>query len=52
MMNLISQTYLNLSRNAANKDYLIKLSLFKKLKTLIDKYFLHEQIIKENSANV
>lgn len=52
MMNLITQTYLNLSRNAANKDYLIKLCLFKKLKTLIDKYFLHEQLIKENSANV
>ena len=51
MMNLITQTYLNLARNEANKDYLVKLSLFKKLKILIDKYFLHEQLIKDHAAS-
>jgi hypothetical protein len=50
MMNLISQTYLNLSRNEACRDYLVNLRLFKKLKYLIDKYFRHEQMIKSLAA--
>jgi Leucine-rich repeat (LRR) protein len=51
MMNLISLTYLNLSRNEKNKEYLLSLSLFKKLKILIEKYFLHEQLIKDHAAS-
>jgi hypothetical protein len=42
MMNLIAQTYLNLSRNEACREYLVNLRIFKKLMRLVDKYFRHE----------
>jgi hypothetical protein len=42
MMNLIAQTYLNLSRNEVCREYLVNLRIFKKLMRLIDKYFRHE----------
>ena len=41
-MNLIAQTYLNLSRNEACREYLVNLRIFKKLMRLVDKYFRHE----------
>lgn len=47
MMNLITQTYLNLARNDHNADKLLSLQLFSKIKTLVDKYLMHEHLLKE-----
>lgn len=49
MMNLACLTYVNLSRNSANALGLLDLGLFKKLKILVDKYLIHEQMIKETA---
>ena len=49
-MNLIAQTYLNLARNEENRDYLVDLQLFKKLKKLVDKYILLEDAIRSQAA--
>ena len=50
MMNLIAQTYLNLARNEENREFLVDLQLFKKLKKLVDKYIQLEDGIRIQAA--